>query len=175
VRSRHPAFKLKAVQIDQHPQQSLTFFGASRCDSKEGHISEESEGKGSPTHLHEHALPSKEGVVWKCSQCGWESTPMYFGEEFEPRHLCPNDSCGFGHRRSEHEHGFCTGAGITGETGSIDHVQEFCKCMELSRFHHSRFRDAQLRIAVVSIWQKTLSMLLDRTPYTAGLSTLVRR
>jgi hypothetical protein len=100
---------------------------------------------------------------------------MYFGEEFEPRHLCPNDSCGFGHRRSEHEHGFCTGAGITGETGSIDHVQEFCKCMELSRFHHSRFRDAQLRIAVVSIWQKTLSMLLDRTPYTAGLSTLVRR
>lgn len=151
MRSRHPAFKLKAVQIDQHLQQSLTVFGASRCDSKEGHISEESEGKGSPTHLHEHALPSKEGVVWKCSQCGWESTPMYFGEEFEPRHLCPNDSCGFGHRRSEHEHGFCTGAGITGETGSIDHVQEFCKCMELSRFHHSRFRDAQLRLAVVSM------------------------
>jgi hypothetical protein len=28
---------------------------------------------------------------------------MYFGEVFEPRHLCPNDSCGCGHRRLEHE------------------------------------------------------------------------
>jgi hypothetical protein len=88
----------------------------------------ESERKGSPTHLHKHTLPSKEGVRWKCSQCGWGSAPMYFGEVFEPRHLCPNDSCGCGHRRLEHEHGFCTGAGITGENGSIDHTQEFCRC-----------------------------------------------
>jgi hypothetical protein len=51
---------------------------------------------------------------------------MYFGELFEPRHLCPNDSCGCGHRRLEHEHGFCTGAGITGENASTDHTQEFC-------------------------------------------------
>jgi hypothetical protein len=49
----------------------------------------ESERKGSPAHLQKHTLPPKEGVRWKCSQCGWESAPMYFGEVFEPRHLCP--------------------------------------------------------------------------------------
>jgi hypothetical protein len=53
---------------------------------------------------------------------------MYFGEVFEPRHFCPNDSCGCGHHRLEHEHGFCTGAGITSEDGSINHTQEFRSC-----------------------------------------------
>jgi len=58
--------------------------------AKEDHISRTSELKESPTHLHEHPLSSKEGVRWTCSQCGWESAPMYFGEVFEPEHLCPN-------------------------------------------------------------------------------------
>jgi hypothetical protein len=34
-RRRRLVFKMKAVQIDQRPQQSLTFLGESRCDSKE--------------------------------------------------------------------------------------------------------------------------------------------
>jgi len=53
---------------------------------------------------------------------------MYFGEIFEPLHLCPNDSCGCGHRRLEHDRGFCTGAKIIGEDGSVNQTQESCSC-----------------------------------------------
>jgi hypothetical protein len=35
-------------------------------------------------HLSKHADSTNEGTLWKCSQCGWESLPMYFGEVFEP-------------------------------------------------------------------------------------------
>jgi ssDNA-binding Zn-finger/Zn-ribbon topoisomerase 1 len=52
--------------------------------SKEDHVSRKFELKGPPTHLHHHPLSSGEGVRWTCSQCGWESAPMYFGEVFEP-------------------------------------------------------------------------------------------
>src|SRR5450755_1823838 len=34
----------------------------------------------SMAHLHKHEDSTKEGVHWKCSQCGWESVHMYFGE-----------------------------------------------------------------------------------------------
>ncbi len=57
------------------------------------HISQNSVLR-SPTHLHKHTLASKEGVYWDCAQCGWESAPMYFGEVYEPEHLCPNESLG---------------------------------------------------------------------------------
>ena len=76
----------------------------SLCDPKVGIVFLKSELKKSPTHLSKQALSSKEGVRWECSQCGWESAPMYFGEVFEPTHLCLNDSCKCGHCRSEHEH-----------------------------------------------------------------------
>ena len=87
-----------------------------------------SELKESPTHLSKQALSSKEGVRWECSQCGWESAPMYFGEVFEPAHLCLNDSCKCGHCRSEHEHEFCTGARILGAGESTGNAQELCSC-----------------------------------------------
>ena len=45
-------------------------------------------------HLHKHEDSTKEGVHWKCSLCRWESVHMYFGEVFEPEHLCPNEYCG---------------------------------------------------------------------------------
>jgi hypothetical protein len=79
-------------------------------------------------HLHKHTVSSKEGVRWKCSQCGWESVPMYFGEVFEPEHLCPNEYCGCGHRRLEHKHDICAGAKIRGEGGNINQTQELCGC-----------------------------------------------
>ena len=79
-------------------------------------------------HLHKHMVSSKEGICWNCSQCGWESVPMYFGEVFEPEHLCPNEYCGCGHRRLEHKHDICAGAKITGEGGNINPTQELCGC-----------------------------------------------
>ena len=53
---------------------------------------------------------------------------MYFGEVFEPEHLCPNDNCGCGHRRFEHEDDTCTEAKIRGEEGNINETQELCSC-----------------------------------------------
>jgi ribosomal protein L37E len=63
-------------------------------------------------HLHKYEDSTKEGVHWKCSQCGWESVHMYFGEVFEPEHLCPNEYCGCGHRRLDHRNGTCALLGL---------------------------------------------------------------
>ena len=79
-------------------------------------------------HLHKHEVSSGEGVRWRCSQCGWESVPMYFGEVFEPEHLCPNEYCGCGHRRFEHKDDTCSGAKIRGEERNTNETQELCSC-----------------------------------------------
>jgi hypothetical protein len=79
-------------------------------------------------HLLKHADSSGEGVRWKCFECGWESAPMYFGEVFEPEHLCPDEYCGCGHRRLEHKHDVCAGAKIREDDGDIRQAQELCGC-----------------------------------------------
>ena len=79
-------------------------------------------------HLHKHEDSSKEGVRWKCSQCGWESVQMYFGEVFEPQHLCPNECCECGHRRLEHMDDICAGAKIRSEEGNTNPTQGLCSC-----------------------------------------------
>jgi hypothetical protein len=78
-------------------------------------------------HLHKHEDSSKEGVRWTCSLCGWESVPMYFGEVFEPEHLCPSEYCGCGHRRLEHRNGTCAGATLRSEEG-ISNQAQGCGC-----------------------------------------------
>jgi hypothetical protein len=79
-------------------------------------------------HLSKHADSTREGTLWKCSECGWESLPMYFGEVFEPEHLCPNEYCECGHRRLEHKNNMCTGATIREQDRNINHTQELCSC-----------------------------------------------
>jgi hypothetical protein len=79
-------------------------------------------------HLRKQADSSGEGVHWKCSECGWASAPMYFGEVFEPEHLCPSEYCGCGHRRLEHKHDVCAGAKIREDAGDIRQTQELCGC-----------------------------------------------
>jgi hypothetical protein len=81
----------------------------------------------SMAHLHKHEDSSKEGVRWTCSLCGWESVPMYFGEVFEPEHLCPDEYCGCGHRRLEHRNRTCAGATLRSEEG-ISNQAQGCGC-----------------------------------------------
>jgi hypothetical protein len=58
---------------------------------------------------------------------------MYFGEVFEPEHLCPSEYCGCGHRRLEHRHDVCAGAKIREDDGDISQAQEFCGCKNFHR------------------------------------------
>ncbi len=80
-------------------------------------------------HLHKDEDASQEGVHWNCAQCGWESSHMYFGEVFEPEHLCPNDTCECGHRRPEHRNGTCAGGEFRSEEGNPDPRQGLCGCI----------------------------------------------
>jgi len=53
---------------------------------------------------------------------------MYFGEIFEPEHLCPNEYCACGHRRLEHVNDTCAGATIRSEETNPNLTQELCSC-----------------------------------------------
>ena len=83
----------------------------------------------SMAHLHKHEVSSGAGVRWRCSQCGWESVPMYFGEVFEPEHLCPNDNGG--HRRFEYKDDTGAGPKIRSEARNTDETQELCGCQSV--------------------------------------------
>jgi hypothetical protein len=58
---------------------------------------------------------------------------MYFGEVFEPEHLCPNEYCECGHHRLEHKNDICSGAKIRGKGGDINQKQEVCGCKSFQR------------------------------------------
>jgi hypothetical protein len=51
---------------------------------------------------------------------------MYFGEVFEPEHLCPNDNGG--HRQFEYKDDTRAGAKIRSEERNTDETQELCGC-----------------------------------------------